>query len=60
MSNVSTPLRTSGSSATRSVGRAKEYQPGPRKTTIAMLRQFARAYTCVPALPVALGSFVAN
>lgn len=35
-------------------------QPAPKKSTIALLRQFARAYSCAATVPVALGSFVAN
>ncbi|MDY4810793.1 MAG: hypothetical protein SO168_01825 [Muribaculaceae bacterium] len=32
----------------------------PRCSTILALRQFARSYNCAAALPVALGSFIAN
>ena len=35
-------------------------QAGTRKSTIMQLQQFARSYTCVPSMPVALGAFVAN
>jgi hypothetical protein len=32
----------------------------PRRSTIMMLRQFARAYSCATTLPAALGSMIAN
>lgn len=35
-------------------------QPAPRKSTIALLQQFARAYSCAATMPVSLGSFIAN
>lgn len=32
----------------------------PRRSTILMLRQFARAYSCAATLPATLGAIVAN
>lgn len=32
----------------------------PRRQTLALLRQFARAYSCVTTLPPTLGAIVAN
>lgn len=32
----------------------------PRRQTIELLRQFARAYSCVATLPPAIGAIVAN
>lgn len=59
MKNDSTPLlppamKTLNSRHNRPKGMS------PRRSTLILLRQFARAYSCAPALPPALGSFVAN
>ncbi len=32
----------------------------PRRSTLLFIRQFAHAYSCAPALPPALGAFIAN
>lgn len=56
MKNVSTPLKTTGNMLPSS----QRHQSAPRKSTILLIRQFARAYSCPATLPVALGSFVAN
>jgi len=57
MNNDSTPLKTSSRPRRQSQSGCN---PAPRKSTIAFIRQFARAYSCAPTLPVALGGFVAN
>ncbi|MDE5942398.1 MAG: hypothetical protein K2H14_09845 [Muribaculaceae bacterium] len=57
MKNVSTPLIPAGMTSPK---RPLRRMPAPRKSTIMQLQQFARSYTCVPSMPVALGAFVAN
>lgn len=58
MKNSSTPFKSEGIADTADHAPAKLH--GPRKSTISLLRQFARAYTCAATMPVAIGCFVAN
>ncbi len=57
MKNVSTPLIPVGITSAKHQQRR---MPAPRKSTIQVLQQFARAYSCAASVPVALGGFVAN
>lgn len=57
MKNVSTPLIPAGLA---SVKHQQRRMPAPRKSTVQLLQQFARAYSCASSLPVSLGGFVAN
>ena len=59
MKNDSTPLKSEVMSSATVAGQQPE-KCAPRKSTIALPRQFARAYTCAATVPVAIGSFVAN
>ncbi len=58
MKNISTPTKNAGMQTAEPLSHRR--QPAPRKSTIAFLRQFSRAYSCAPTLPVALGGFCAN
>lgn len=44
----------------RTQSRLADNERRPRRSTVMMIRQFARAYSCSPTLPPALGSFIAN
>lgn len=57
MKNISTPS-IPADTATPKPGQRR--MPAPRKSTIQTLRQFARAYSCVPSLPVSIGGLIAN
>lgn len=57
MKDVSTPSKNNG---TEPCTRPRHNPASPRKSTLILIRQFARAYSCQPAMPVALGSFIAN
>ncbi len=58
MKNFSTPLKTDGMPT--STDENYRRKPSPKKSTLAMLRQFARTYSCASSLPPTLGSFIAN
>lgn len=39
---------------------AASEMPAPRKSTLFLIRQFARTYSCAAPLPATLGGIVAN
>lgn len=57
MKNVSTPLIHAGMPSAKYQQRR---MPRPRQSTIQLLQQFARAYSCASSMPVSVGGFVAN
>ncbi len=60
MKNVSTPMKTTEAGMSPSSHPSHRCRKEPRKSTILLIRQFARAYTCQAKMPVALAGFVAN
>ncbi|MDE6283172.1 MAG: hypothetical protein K2L97_04185 [Muribaculaceae bacterium] len=59
MKNDSTPLIPQAMK-TANYNHRRLHSVTPRRSTILLLRQFARAYSCAPTLPASLGSLVAN
>jgi hypothetical protein len=62
MDKTSTPLTTNSLPSLKSVNtrQRKSQSLSPRRSTILMLKQFARSYSSIQTLPIVIGSIVAN
>ncbi|RXE73709.1 hypothetical protein ED551_07335 [Muribaculaceae bacterium Isolate-013 (NCI)] len=62
MKNDFTPSPSAMNQPSRSARRSSDdaRRTRPRRSTLLFIRQFAHAYSCAPALPPALGAFIAN